>query len=389
MKHILSTGIFAALAMSYFHNADKGGDVGGGAEEEKPVTFFSSAADFLAAHPIVETVSIEIKKLIVDAGTQPRVALSDDVIKDYAEVITNSEKGEQPNPFDLLPDGNLPQVFRDPTGRCVLADGFHRLGAHKLAKVKEMRVAIRDGVQRDALIFSLSTNQGHGIQRTNKDKDRAVRLALNNEELVNWSNTEIAKLCGVSEFKVRDSRPAAKSPTIRKAVSASGKVTTINTSAIGKGKGGGKKGAAAAAKVAKAAAKASGGTAPAAPAGKAAPSGVTAEQELETHLKKIAAAVGGEAGGAIRTAVHDGSLAISAAEVRAWAGFAPEKIKAVAPLVTGGTRMKPTKAFDFLASELPEKIVTELHNRAIGSPKGVFKYEGDGVEITVKHITKV
>ncbi len=380
---ILSTGIFALIASSglMFAPDTATGDAPAGetpATPEPPVMV--TLAQFLRDHPIIETLSLELKKIVITEGTQPRVAISDDVIKEYSDTIQHAEKAAEVNPFDTLPDDKLPQVFRDPTGRCVLADGFHRYGAHKNAKAKEMKVAIREGTARDALLFSLGTNKDHGVQRTNKDKARAVKLAVNDPEWSLWTNTEIARLCGVSEFMVRDARPATKSPTVRKVINKSGKASTINTGGIGKGKGGGAKGK-------KAAAKKAGKGGKAATGADAPPAGQTAAQELDKQLQKIATAIGGAEGGKIRSAVHDGSLKLSPREIRDWAAMDDKKIKQIAPLVTGGARMSPTKAFDLVTSELSEKVVTDLHNRALGNG-GTFEFETEDVKITVKHKKK-
>lgn len=389
--NILTTGILAILSTGIRYAADTATADGANGTAESVAAAVLSHAEFLAQHPIVETATIELKKLVIDAGTQPRVAIGDETVKDYAETIKQAVKTEQPNPFDSLPPESLPQVFRDPTGRCVLADGFHRYGAHKGAHVKEMTVAIRNGTERDALRFSLGTNTSHGVQRTNKDKQRAVKLALNDPEWATMSNTEIARTAGVSEFLVRELRSTVKAPTVR-TVTVRGKKTTMNTAAIGKGKGGGKKGDKAAAKAAKAAAKKGGkkGSRDAIVETSTPATGSKqqeAEQEIQRLLIKISEAIGGEEGGKVRRAVNDGALELTPRDIRDWAGMDAKKIKNIAPLVTGGARMKPAKAFEFVHSQLNEKVIADLHNRALGSG-GKYTYEDDNVTITVTHNKK-
>lgn len=374
MKNILTSTIGIA---SLFLAADSGANATTGTGTEAPAapavpTGPQTAAEFLALHPIVETAYIEVKKIVIDAGTQPRVAIDDDVVKEYAETIKTAIKDEQPNPFDNLPDDKLPQVFRDSTGRCVLADGFHRYGGHKGAHAKEMKVAIRAGSERDALVFSLGTNQEHGVRRTNRDKARAVKIAFTMPEVKDWANTDIARLCGVSEFMVREARPAKAAAATRQ-VTIRGKKTTMKTSAIGKGKGGGAKGKKAAAK-----GKGASGTPTTPPPDAAA--------ELDAHLRKIAEACG-TAGGEFRKAVNAGTLEISAREVRDFAGFDTKVMKRVLPLVTGGLRMKPTKAFEFIQSALNPKFVAEVENRALAEG-GKYEFENDTVKIVVTRKSK-
>lgn len=371
MKSILMGTIALASPRFYAKPDDDGGNAGDAATGAGSPAVSNNP--FTATHPVVETQTIEIKKLVLDAGTQPRVAIDDETVKEYTEVIKSAVKGEQPIPFPPI------TVFRDPTGRCVPADGFHRIAAHKGAHVKEILCEIREGTERDALLFACGANTTHGVRRTNKDKQRSVKIVLADPEWAQWTNTDIARVCGVSEFMVRELRSVAKSPAVRK-TTIRGKTTTIDTSAIGKGKGGGKKGAKAAAKKAGKKGKTAAAATP--PKGNAE---ANAAAELDKCLLKIADAVGGTEGGKIRAAVRDGVLELSPREVRDWAGFEPKMIKAVAPLVTGGARMKPTKAFDFVTSELSEKIVTELHNRALGSAGGKYEFETDSVKIVVTH----
>lgn len=372
MKHILMGAIALSLTPNFFLAADKGGEAG--APEEEPAaatTGPQTASEFLGLHPIVETTYIDIKKIVIDAGTQPRVAIDDATVQEYADIIKSSIKDEQLNPFDDLPDDKLPQVFRDSTGRCVLADGFHRYGGHKTAHAKEMKCAIRDGDANDALVFSLGTNQEHGVRRSNRDKQRAVKIAWSNPAINVWSNSEIARLCGVSEFMVREAKPATVKTTVKQ-VTIRGKKTTMKTGAIGKGKGGGAKGAKAAAKK---------GEDKGSDKANAAAKKVEEANDTDLLLKKIAGNCG-DAGGKFRAAVNDGSLVISAREVRDLASFDAKMQKRVLPLVTGGLRMKPTKAFDFITSELPEKVLAELENRALADGDK-FEHETETLKIVV------
>lgn len=402
-------GSIAALTSPEFcMKPDSGGDFSGvGTSVMEPPQESPSLVNLLIiGHPIVETMDFEMKKLIIDAGTQPRVTTCDETINDYAEKIKEAIAAGQPNPFDLLPDEKLPQVFRDHTGRCVLADGFQRMAAHKIAKLTDFRVAIREGTEREALLFSCGTNSDHGAQRTIKDMVRAVKNLLSDPEWVQWSDSDIARACHVSPSMVASHRTVAQTPGARK-FTKGGKTTTMDTSAIGKGKGGGKKGAKAAAKAAEPTKKAgrpkksdtkipkstgsgdfnaenvgneNGAAAAAAPK-------VEPEKELDKQLMKIAMAVGGDEGGKIRRAVLDETLPLTPKQVREWSELAPRYIKSIAPLVTGGARMKPAAAFDFIHSELSAKVVTELHNRAIGNG-GTFTHDGDGVKIVVTHTGK-
>src|SRR5881275_36847 len=103
-----------------------------------------------------ETLRVEVIR--TDGGTQPRAALDQPTIEDYAQTMRENlwdwERHE------------LPVVFYDGKDYW-LASGFHRIGSARLAGLDEIPVDIRQGTQRDAILFSCGTNTDHGLRRTN------------------------------------------------------------------------------------------------------------------------------------------------------------------------------------------------------------------------------
>ena len=134
--------------------------------------------------------TLELEKIRIDGGTQPRVELNQDVITDYADQLRN--------------DATFPPVTVFYDGAAYwLADGFHRYHAHRNAGRKEIIVDIQTGGLREAILYSVGANTEHGLRRTNEDKRKAVETMLTNE-LVSmdedgnpWGDREIARLCGV------------------------------------------------------------------------------------------------------------------------------------------------------------------------------------------------
>lgn len=323
---------------------------------------------------IIRIDYVSLEDLTTDGGTQPRADLDPDVIEEYANSIKTARKEgiaagqteeEWENPFDKLRDEDLPQVFEDEYGELILASGFTRFAAHKKAGVKDIYCAIRSGTLRDAILYSVGTNVSHGQRRTNKDIKRAVQMLTNDDKWSQWSDAEIARRCHVSPPTVKSYRPAAKTPVTKK-ITRKGKETTMDTAAIGKGKG--KKNADPIVE----------------DATKDKPSKKTPEakaQELDKMLVKVANNCG-EEGGKFRAGVLDGALThVTMKDVEELASFAPKKQKEVLPLVMGGPRMKPAKAFDFLGSEPNPKVLDELHNRAIAA-NGKYVFEAEGFTIT-------
>lgn len=174
------------------------------------------------------TKSLALSEIRIDGGTQPRAAISETTYRDYAAYI---EAGK------LLPP---PDVFFDGAAYW-LADGYHRYFAAKCLERTCITCEIHTGTRRDAVLFSVGANHGHGLQRTNADKRKAATTLLEDAEWSQWSNVEIAKRCGVSEHLIRDQRESlrpSRSEEIRPRsyTTKHGTEATMKTANIGKGK---------------------------------------------------------------------------------------------------------------------------------------------------------
>jgi hypothetical protein len=132
---------------------------------------------------------LPISSIRIDGGTQIRVAMNEDVIAEYAELMQNGTK------FPPI------VVFFDKKDYW-LADGFHRLHAAISIGLKEIEVQIEEGTRRNAIIYSVGANKAHGLRRTNADKRNAVLTLINDEEWQNFSSRKIATLAGVGNNMV-------------------------------------------------------------------------------------------------------------------------------------------------------------------------------------------
>jgi hypothetical protein len=160
-------------------------------------------------------------------GTQVRVALSEIVIREYADALA---RGDEFPPID---------VYYDETVHW-LADGFHRLQAAKQAGRDSIAATINPGGQREALLHALSANDTHGYRRTDADRRHAIELMLADPAWREWNNSAIARQCRVSEFLVRTVRqeraptPETQEPPERtRKVTRGGKTYTMRTGRIG------------------------------------------------------------------------------------------------------------------------------------------------------------
>lgn len=161
----------------------------------------------------------------IDGGTQPRAQTESDVIDDYAEAMLNGT--------------SFPSVIAFYDGKEYwLADGFHRVEAAKRAGLTDIAADVRQGTQRDAILFSVGANASHGLRRTNADKRRAVERLLRDEEWAKWSDREIARNCAVHHEMVGKLRKEL-SGGIRqiddeRTVQRNGSTYSMNTGNIGK-----------------------------------------------------------------------------------------------------------------------------------------------------------
>jgi len=142
---------------------------------------------------------IEITRITTDGGTESR-PLSQQVVSEYAEAY-------KADPKKLPP----PDVFFDGT-QYWAGDGFHRLGAAKVAGLKTIQVNVHQGDRMEALKHSLGSNTDHGYRRTPADKRYAVRKAL--AEFPELSNRMIADLCRVSPTFVGEVREECRASTV-------------------------------------------------------------------------------------------------------------------------------------------------------------------------------
>jgi hypothetical protein len=155
--------------------------------------------------------------------TQPRAAIDQDVVNEYAEVIATLP------PVTVYYDGK----------KYWLADGYHRYYAHCKLGALEIAADIYHGSRRDAVLHSIGANATHGLRRTNADKRRAVEGLLADEEWATWSDNDIAKHCVVSPTFVGDIRRSLSTvdsgkPVERKYRTKHGTQATMRTDNIGR-----------------------------------------------------------------------------------------------------------------------------------------------------------
>jgi hypothetical protein len=158
---------------------------------------------------------LSIADIRLDPTTQPRTAINYAVVDEYTADI---EGGAKFPPIVVYFDGKI----------YWLADGYHRVYANQNLRRDTIEADVREGAREDAVWFSCGANKGHGLRRTNPDKQRAVdaALALRPDQ----SDALIAQHCGVSDRMVAGRRPTPKVSELKepaKRIGADGKARSL------------------------------------------------------------------------------------------------------------------------------------------------------------------
>src|SRR5689334_5963689 len=126
--------------------------------------------------------SLPLAAIRRDGGTQPRADIDHALVQEY--VVTMADGATFP-PVVVFHDG---QDYW-------LADGFHRFTAADGAGLTHIEADVRQGTQRDAILYSVGANAEHGVRRSNDDKRRSVQRLLDDPEWGQWSNAATALAC--------------------------------------------------------------------------------------------------------------------------------------------------------------------------------------------------
>ncbi|MDD5600044.1 MAG: ParB/RepB/Spo0J family partition protein [Victivallaceae bacterium] len=128
-------------------------------------------------------MKIKLTDIRIDGGTQPRAAINNEAVAEYAESI---QAGDKFPPLEVVFDGAAYWLW----------DGFHRYHAAMQAGLDIFDANVTPGTLDQARWRSLATNKAHGLRRTNEDKRKAASTAL--ELHPEMSDHAIAHHCGVS-----------------------------------------------------------------------------------------------------------------------------------------------------------------------------------------------
>lgn len=132
---------------------------------------------------------LNLLNIRIDGGTQARLQLNQDVVKEYAEHMRDGEKFP---PITVFHDGS----------EYWLADGFHRYFATKANAQTSIEAEVKTGTLDDAILYAFSANGRRGLKMSAEDNRKIIMTMLNHPEWSKWSMAEIAKHVGVSKMTV-------------------------------------------------------------------------------------------------------------------------------------------------------------------------------------------
>ena len=168
-----------------------------------------------------ERATLPLSEIREDGGTQARVQIDSEAVRDYADALND---GAALPPVVVFYDGS----------DYWLADGFHRLAAARSAEREQIEAEVRRGTKRDAVLHAVGANTTHGLRRSNADKRKAVRLLLEDEEWGKWSDREIAAKAGVSHpFVAKQRCLTGNVASERTYTTKHGTRSTMNTENVG------------------------------------------------------------------------------------------------------------------------------------------------------------
>jgi ParB/Sulfiredoxin domain len=133
---------------------------------------------------------VPLSAITLDRQTQSRVAMHQHKVEEYAEELRAGR-----SLFDSRHDPV--QLYHDGTAYWI-ADGWHRIQAAILAHWASIPALVLTGSKEDAILAAAAANLTHGIQRTNRDKRRAVLMLLNHPRARTWGGRKIATHAGVT-----------------------------------------------------------------------------------------------------------------------------------------------------------------------------------------------
>jgi uncharacterized ParB-like nuclease family protein len=141
-------------------------------------------------------VALAVADLQVDAAIQPRATLTASVIDEYATLYAEADDHEPLPPLDVF------QV----EGVYYLADGFHRAAAATHAQRPTVLCRVYQGTRQDAIRHAALANLKRGLPYAFDDRTRVLERLLQDPEMGQRSDRQLAADLGLSHMTVYRAR---------------------------------------------------------------------------------------------------------------------------------------------------------------------------------------
>ena len=159
--------------------------------------------------------TISLDAINITGGTQSRLKINEDYVE---EILGKMKEDTEYQPVTAFFDGK----------EYWLADGFHRYHATRKNGKASIKCNVTHGLLRDAILYSKSANNRHGLPPTLQDKLHNAKELIEDFEWGEWSNREIGRICDVSHVTVAKLR-VGKVPEKVKFLDKDGEVKTRTT----------------------------------------------------------------------------------------------------------------------------------------------------------------
>jgi hypothetical protein len=159
--------------------------------------------------------TISLDAINITGGTQSRLKIDEAYVE---EILSKMKEDTEYQPVTAFFDGK----------EYWLADGFHRYHATRKFGKASIKCNVTNGLLRDAILYSKSANNRHGLPPTLQDKLHNAKELIEDFEWGEWSNREIGRICDVSHVTVAKLR-VGKVPEKVKFLDKDGEVKTRTT----------------------------------------------------------------------------------------------------------------------------------------------------------------
>src|SRR5215471_3168314 len=145
---------------------------------------------------IYTMTTLSLDQIHVQEGIQPRITLDPSVVQEYATLYAEAEDEDPLPPLDVF---LIEETY-------YVADGFHRLAAAKQAQRTELVCHVYTGTQPQAMRHAAFANLRRGLAYSQHDRQRILERLLQDLDVSQRSNRDLAQVLGLSHVTVGRAR---------------------------------------------------------------------------------------------------------------------------------------------------------------------------------------